>query len=135
MKKTILTKMVLLAIALTFSLSCKSDKKQSDTEVTEEVTVEEVTTEETNTSEKDDMTTDSSESTTTESDESSETSEDLGTPEDKEGVTVSYSYTVLGKEVKGSKSFSGTQAEVESAVKKLTDSLKKIDPKIKITTN
>lgn len=52
---------------------------------------------------------------------------------DNESVTVSYSYTSAGKEIKGSKTFKGHQDEVEKAVQKLSDSIQKIDPDVKIT--
>ncbi|WMI69492.1 hypothetical protein [Mangrovimonas sp. YM274] len=56
-----------------------------------------------------------------------------GTPVDVESVTVEYDYMVAGKEVKGSKTFSGSQEEVEAAVKALQDSLTKVDPNIKVS--
>lgn len=124
MKKSFLGTICLLALVLVFTTSCKDEKKTTDTDVMEEVVVDEIIIEEV---------VEIDEPVSTES--ATEASEEASVTKDVEEVTVSYSYTVLGKEIKGSKTFDGTQAEVESAVKALTDSIQKIDPAVKITTD
>lgn len=51
---------------------------------------------------------------------------------DEESVTVTYSRMINGMEVKAKKSFKGSQEKVEALVKAFEDSLKKLDPNIKI---
>lgn len=127
MKKTIVSSLVLLTLVFSISTSCKGEKKSSDSDATEEIIVEEVIVEE------DIIVVKETADDTTVAPEETEGSEDVLV--DEEEVTVTYSYTVAGQEIKGSKTFSGHQSVVESGVQALTDSLKKIDPKIKIITN
>ena len=137
MKKLLLGTTLLLALSLTFT-SCKDNKKAESMEEGIENAAEAT----------EDAMEDAADAVSEAADDAGEAVEDAAeeTGEavndaveaakelvDKEEVVVDYSYTVAGKEIKGSKTFSGHQDEVEAAVKKLEDSLKKIDPKITIT--
>ncbi|AJR03234.1 hypothetical protein [Siansivirga zeaxanthinifaciens] len=134
MKKLLLSAVLLTALSLTFT-SCKDSNKtvtieeavDSAVEATEdavEATEEAVDDAVEATEEAMD---DAAESTKKAVDHTVEAAKELV---DKESVTVNYSYKVMGKEIKGSKVFSGHQDTVEKAVAKFSDSIKKLDPKV-----
>ncbi|WP_197276093.1 hypothetical protein [Mangrovimonas sp. TPBH4] len=130
MKKLLL---ILLAVGISFT-ACKETKEKTE-EVTETVenTMEDAV----------DAVEEAAEATGEAVEEAVDATEEAvedaideaveGTPVDTESVTVEYDYMVAGKEVKGSKTFTGSQEEVEAAVKMLQDSLTKVDPNIKVS--
>ncbi|KAB1068380.1 hypothetical protein F6U93_06680 [Tamlana haliotis] len=144
MKKSFLSSLALAALLVSFT-SCKdnakADEASSSEDTTEEVVVveEEVVVEEaTEDTETEAEATPATGSTKVSggSTDNVELTEDgsNGDVKDTETVEVVYSYTVMGKVLTGSKTFSGHQDEVEASVKKLEDSLTKIDPNLKIST-
>ncbi|WP_194766697.1 hypothetical protein [Tamlana sp. I1] len=143
MKKSILSTLAMVALLISFT-SCKDKAKESDATPTEDVIVEEVIVEEVDADDtaddtevievtEEDVVATESASTSSSHASSKEEGSDV-IPKDDETVVVSYTYKVMGKEVSGSKTFMGHQKEVEAAVKKLSDSLKRVDPNIVITT-
>ncbi|MBU2950759.1 hypothetical protein KO493_08625 [Tamlana agarivorans] len=155
MRKSILSTLAIAALLVSFT-SCKENTKATEATPTaqtpteeailvdeEEVIVEEVEIEDTEAAAEADLveatpnTVSSEKVSEPSSSDKSELKHDgsYGDVKDDETVVVTYSYTVMGKAITGSKTFKGHQKEVEAGVHKLTDSLKKIDPNIKITTN
>lgn len=131
MKKLLLNS--LLVLALCFSVaSCKEKSAESAEDAIEETMEETEEAVEETMEEAGEAIEEAGEAVGEAVQETEKSMEDL--VEDSESVTVTFTYTALGKEVKGSKTFSGSQEEVESAVQRLTDSIKKIDPNVKITT-
>lgn len=129
MKKVLLSLVMVMALLISFT-SCKGEKKDTETtevEVTETVEVEVTETEDMDATEATEAT--EVETTTTEGDAEAPAKDVL----DEESVTVTYARMINGMEVKAKKTFKGSQEEVEALVKTFEDSLKKLDPNIKIT--
>ncbi|WP_067144809.1 hypothetical protein [Pseudotamlana agarivorans] len=144
MKKSILSTLALTALIVSFT-SCKDNAKAAEATPTTEEPTEEVIVVEEEEIVVEDATEESEGATeeagTVEKAHSTSSSDaplnhdgSYGDVKDAETVEVTYSYTVMGKAISGSKTFSGHQKEVETAVQKFSDSLKKIDPNIKITS-
>lgn len=147
MKQSTLSTLALTALVLSFT-ACKENAKAAEATPTGEDPIEEVIAEEVEEEiivEDTPTATEASTETVSndmETETKTTTSDDVplthdgsyGDVKDAETVEVTYSYTLMGKVISGSKTFSGHQKEVETAVHKFSDSLKKLDPNIKIVS-
>ncbi|MDO6760646.1 hypothetical protein Q4566_10585 [Tamlana sp. 2_MG-2023] len=140
MKKSILSTLTMVALIVSLT-ACKDNTKGAEETTIEETPTEEIMVEEDiiieeniEVEEGEVEATPPTGSTKVAGGSTADTDDSYDDVKDDETVEVEYSYTVMGKVITGSKTFTGHQDEVEASVKKLSDSLTKIDPNIKITT-